>query len=107
MGYLRKLTGAQGQIDAMNANAAASEAATKQAAAGQMAQLQQSARAAADNQAMVSARQAAESAASEAAMQPLGTADVSLSAPQEDTVTAQRSKKRAAYGRNYSSGVSI
>jgi hypothetical protein len=107
MGWLRKKTGAQQQTDALYENARVAEAATKQAAAGQIAQLQQSARAAADNQAMVSARNAAEAKASDAAAQPLATADVALSAPQEETVTAGRAKRRASYGKNYSSGVSI
>lgn len=107
MGFIRKITGTQAQIDAGDRNAAAQEAATKQAAASEAAALQTQARAAADQQSLMSARMAAEDQAREAANRPLDTADVQLRGDSTETVSTARRKKRAQFGRSYSSGVSL
>lgn len=107
MGFVRKITGVQAQIDATNANAAAQEDATKQAAARQQAELMASAKAAADQQAQMAARMAVEQKASDLASAPLESADVQLDQNSPDSVTATRAKRKAAFGRNYSAGVSI
>lgn len=106
MGWVRKTTGIQGQIDAAAKNADAQEKATREAAAAQQRALLDSAKAAADNQAQIAARAAAEAAASDAVSQPLATADVQLSSSTEDTATKRRTR-RASFGRNYSSGVNL
>lgn len=107
MGYVRKLTGAQGQIDAARQNAAATEAATMQAAKAQQQQLIQSAKAAADAQAQASARAAAEAKASAAVSAPLETVDVSLDAPVAESAAVVKRRKRASFGTGYSTGVSV
>lgn len=107
MGFVRKITGVQDQVDATNANAAAQERATTEAARAQQAALAASATAAADSQSQLAARSAAEAKAKDAASSPLATADVQLDANAPDSVTATRAKRKAAYGRNYSGGVSI
>ena len=107
MGFVRKVTGIQGQIDAANRNADAQLAATSEAAKNQASQLQASAKAAADQQAMLAARSAAEDKAGQSAATPLQTADVQLDENSPDSVTATRAKRRASFGRNYSGGVSI
>ena len=108
MGFLRKVTGVQQQINATNRNADAQVAATKQAASSQAAALQASAQAAANSQAQASARSAAEQKASDAVSTPLQTADVQLSADNTgQSAEQQRRTTQASYGRNYSGGVSI
>lgn len=104
MGFVRKVTGVQGQIDAANKNASAQEAATKAAAAAAQQQLMQSAKSAAEQQAQMAARSAAEDKASDAVAKPLDNADVQLDENSPDSVTATRNKRRASFGRNYSSG---
>lgn len=84
------------QVDAAN------EAAKRQQAA-----LMQSAKAAADQQAAMAMRNAAEDKAKEAVTAPLDNADVQLEASSPDSIAATRKNKRAAFGRNYSGGVSI
>lgn len=107
MGYVRKKTGVQGQIDAANRNADAQIAATKQAADQAQQQLMLAAKAAAEQQAMIAGRMAAEKKASDAAGQPLDVAEVQLDeAPTQSAIAAKRSK-RASFGRNYSTGVGI
>lgn len=107
MGFVRKITGAQGQIDATNANTKATEDATTQAAQDQQAALAASAQAASQGQASLAARSAAEDKAQQAASTPLGQADVQLDADQSDSVTATSGKRKAQFGRNYSGGVQI
>lgn len=108
MGFIRKISGVQAQIDATNKNAAAQEDATRQAASQQQQALMDSARAAADQQANAAARMAVERKASDIASAPLESADVQLDQNSPDSVTATRAKRKAAFGRNYaSSGVSI
>ncbi len=113
MGWIKKqvrnVTGVNDQVDALEQNAAAQERATQEAAARQTQQLQATAKAAADQQSMLAARQAAEQAASDIASTPLDTADVQLDANPTESASATRRNKRAAFGKNYtsSSGVSI
>lgn len=109
IGFVRKVTGVQGQIDAANANAEAQVQATEQASKASAQAQQDSARAAADQQAMLAARNAAETAASDAASQPLETADVQLDTNSGESASATRRTRRAVFGKNYgsSSGVSI
>jgi predicted metalloprotease len=107
MGYVRKITGVQKQIEATQANAAAQERATLQAAKDQQAALAASAKAAADQQSQLAARSAVEATAAAAASAPLASADVQLEQDSPDSVTATRAKRKAAFGRNYGGGVSI
>ena len=104
MGFVRKVTGVQGQIDAANANASAQENATRQAAAAQQRALTDSAKAAAMAQAQAASRAAAEGKAANAVSAPLGNADVQLDSPDEVRTTRTR---RGSYGRSYSGSVSI
>lgn len=107
MGAVRKWTGVNAQVDATNRNAAATIAATEAAAAQQQQQLMAAAKASADQQAQLAARSAAESKAASAASSPLQTADVQLDPDAKESATAGRARKRAAFGRNYSTGVSV
>jgi hypothetical protein len=107
MGFVRKKTGIQGQIDAAAMNADAQEAATKQAAMAQQRALMDSARAAAASTSQIAARAAAESKAADAASQPLATADVQLDDPTGQDGVAARRTRRASFGRGYSSGVNL
>lgn len=114
MGALRKVTGVDAQIKNAKKQAVAAEQsnqlqadANRQASEAQAQSLVASARAAADTQAMLAARSQAEDKARTVASQPLATADVQLDAPPSDTSAGERSKRRAQFGRNYSSGVSI
>jgi hypothetical protein len=107
MGFIRKITGVQAQIDAAKQNAAAQEKATKQAADAQSESLMSAAKAAADQQSMLAARRVVENKAADLASTPLATADVQLDQSPTESVTARRAKRKATYGRSYSSGVSI
>jgi hypothetical protein len=106
MGFVRKITGIQGQIDSVNANTASQEAATKEAALGQAAALNASAMAAAQQQAQLAARSAAEQKAQAAVSTPLQEADVKLADPAANGTAARRGR-RASFGRDYKTGVSI
>lgn len=107
MGAVRKITGSQDQTDAINRNADTQAAATKAAADAQQAALMQSAKAAADQQAQMAARNAAEDKARDAASAPLASADVQLEVQPSESAAATRRNRKAAFGRNYSGGVSI
>ena len=107
MGFIRKITGVQAQIDAANQNADAQENATRQAAQAQTQALMDNARAAAEQQAQVAARSAAESKAQVAVSAPLQTADVQLQQDPTMSSAQVRNKRLASFGRNYSTGVSI
>jgi hypothetical protein len=107
MGKIRKWTGADAQINAARANAAAQEESTKQAADAQLRTLTDSARAAAQQQTQIAARLAAENKASAAATAPLATADVQLDETGGADPAAQRRTRRAAFGRSYNSGVNL
>lgn len=65
----------------------------------------QSAKATADQQALLAARSAAEAKASDAVSQPLQSADVQLDDSGDSN--SARNRRKASFGRNYSSGVSI
>jgi hypothetical protein len=107
MGAVRKLTGVDKQVDAANKNTDAQVQATAQAAAQQQQALMASARAAADQQAQLAARSAAESKAATAASAPLETADVQLDPDASESAAGGKARRRAAFGRNYSTGVSV
>lgn len=108
MGFLRKITGAQGQINAMNKNTSAQIKAARETADAQVAALNDSARAAADNQRNMAERAKVEDAASESLNQPMGVADVALDAPQAGSSIAGVRKRRQQFGTGYSSsGVNI
>lgn len=105
MGFLRKVFGVQGQIDAANRTADAQIAATKQAAEGQVATLNAAARAAAQNQAQIAARAAMEAKAGEVVSAPLADAEVQLDLTAQSTIN--RRGRRAQFGRGVPTGVSI
>lgn len=104
MGFVRKITGVQSQIDATNKNADAQIEATKKSAELNQAALAETARAAAEQQAMMSARNAATDKAKEAISTPTESVQVDLAA--SETPTTRRGR-RAQFGRGVSSGVSI
>lgn len=107
MGFIRKITGVQAQIDSANRNADIQEQGIRESAAAQQRELQQSAKAAADQQSMLAARNAAEAKAADAAALPLGVAEVQLAKDTGQSATAARRTRRAKYGTGYSTGVSI
>jgi hypothetical protein len=108
MGFVRKLTGVQKQIDATNRNADAQIKAAKMAADSQVAALNAGAKAVADNQRLAADRARVEQTASEAANIPMGVADVALDAGATESVGVARRKVRAQFGKgSYSAGVGI
>lgn len=108
MGWLKKVTGAQAQIDAVNANEAATSAAAKQTAADNIKQSQEQAMAAAREQQQIAARQVASDAAAAAVSAPLDSADVQLDAPTDTSASAASAARRKKFGTGvYQSGVSI
>lgn len=108
MGFIKRVTGQQAAADANNRNAAATEAASRQSAQANQQQLQATAKAAADEQATLSARSKAEQDAADAASTPLQTADVQIDADNSsESAVDQRRTRRAAFGRNYNTGVSV
>lgn len=107
MGFVRKITGVDAQVDAARQNAAAQNAATKQAADQAQADLMNTAKASADQQAMLAARSVATQKAADVASVPVGQAEVQLSADSGESTSAIRARKRASFGKNYSTGVSI
>ena len=107
MGTVRKLTGAQGQIDAANRNADAQLEASKQATQGQVQALNASATAAANAQKQAAARSQAEAAAAAAVSAPLAVAEVALDPAATESGAATARKKRAQFGKSFSSGVNI
>lgn len=107
MGLVRKLTGAQGQIDAMNRDADAQIAAAKQAAEGQVAALNASAQAAADAQRQAAERSKVEAAAAASAAVPMAVADVALDPVATQSIAGTRKKTRAQFGKNYGAGSGV
>jgi hypothetical protein len=107
MGAVRKLTGVDKQVEATNNQADAQTRATAEAAKNQQQALMASAKAAADQQAQLAARSAAEAQAATAASAPLQTADVQLDPDASESASGGRARRRAAFGKNYSTGVSV
>ena len=110
MGFLRKLTGVQGQIDASRAaveasraNADATIAATQQATADAQATMNAQAQAAALQLSQQVARDAAAQKAADALSAPLEEAVVTLDSPIKSRAA---SRSRRAFGRG-TSGVQI
>lgn len=107
MGFVRKLTGVQGQIDATNRQADLQIAAAKQAADAQVAALNSASQAASDAQRLAADRARVESVAAASASQPLAVADVALDPATEGSALGTRRKTRALFGRGAGTGVSI
>lgn len=108
MGWLRKITGVDKQLKVQEKQAAIAQQANEQAAAANIASINAAAAATADQQAILAERAVAEKAAAAAVSQPLDVAEVSLSS--DVTLggsTKARKAKRAAFGKNYQSGISI
>lgn len=103
MGFIRKITGVQGQIDAANRNTDAQLAASKQAAEAEQRAAQVAAQSVADQQRLIQERQAAADKASQLNQNTLQTADVQL---QQDEGGQVAVKRRASFGRTYT-GVQI
>lgn len=111
MGFIRKLTGADAakkQVDALNKQADVQVAALKQEGQRSAMAALTAAKATADSQTLAASRLQAESAATDAVSGPLGSADVALDSL-NDGSTQDVKKRKAKFGRNYSSagGVSI
>jgi hypothetical protein len=108
MGFLRKLTGAQGQIDAAKKNANATMAAAKLSADSQIAALNATTQAAAAAQAQAAERSRVEREAADAVSKPLEVADVSLAPAATGSAVGDARRKRAQFGRGYSAtGVNL
>lgn len=107
MGFVRKVTGVQGQIDATNRAADMEAQNLQQQAQANANALNQSAQATAQNQQMLAARAVAEDAARTQASQALETVDVATQDTPTDSTIGMARKRRAQFGKNYSSGVNI
>lgn len=105
MGFVRKITGVQKQIDVAKQNAKVQEDAVKQSAQLAERASMQSAKAAAEQQAMLAQRAVAEQKATDAVSAPLAQAEVSVDTDSASTSDVRR--RRAKFGRDYSSGVNI
>lgn len=107
MGFVRKMTGADKQAEAIKQNAAAQADATRQAATQAQQQLMLSARQAAEQQALASARMVAENKAADSVSQPLAIADVQLDTTSPMAASVRR-RKRVSFGTGANAtGVSI
>lgn len=107
MGFLRKITGMQGQIDAANRNAVAQEQAIEQSTQGTVASMNAAAEAAARQQREFAERQTAEAAAAAAVSLPLESAEVRLDEAPTQSATARRGARRRRFGQSAPTGVSI
>ena len=105
MGFVRKITGVQAQIDAAKDNAAMQEKAIKQAAAAAEANAAQAAKSAAMQQAQLAARSVAEQKAVDVASVPLGKVEVSVES--DATSTGAVRQRRAKFGKDYNTGVKV
>ena len=105
MGFVRKITGQQAAIDQARRNADAQESAVKQSADAAERAAMQSAKSAADQQAQLAARAVAEQKANDAVSKPLAQVDVSVDTDAASTSDVKR--RRARFGKDYSSGVKI
>jgi hypothetical protein len=112
MGFVRKLTGAdqaKKTADAAKKQADAQVQALKEESQRSAMAAMTAAKATADSQTIAAGRLQAEAAAAEAVSGPLGKADVALDENGGDSSTADVRKRKAKFGRNYSSagGVGI
>ena len=112
MGFVRKLTGAdqaKKTADAANKQANAQVEALKNESQRAAMAAMTAAKATADSQVISASRLQAEQRASEAVRGPLGKAEVALDENGGDSSTADVRKRKAKFGRNYSSagGVGI
>lgn len=109
MGFIRKLTGAdqaKKQAEALNKQAEIQSQALKEEGQRATMAAMTAAKATADSQSLAASRLQAEQRASEAVSGPLGSAEVSLD-DANDGSTQDVKKRRAKFGRNYSSGVGV
>jgi DNA-binding helix-hairpin-helix protein with protein kinase domain len=108
VGFLRKITGVQAQIDATRRQADAEIANTKAVSENAALAANSSAEAAASAASQNAARQQALDAAAKAQQQPMAQADVLLETPTVETATASARRRKAQFGnKTYSSGVNI
>lgn len=108
MGWLRKATGAQDQIDAANANEAATSKAAIETAQANIKQSNEAALQAAQQQQQVAEREAASQEAAAAASTPLESAQVQLDSPSDTSAAATARLKRKKFGTGaYSTGVNL
>lgn len=106
MGFHRKITGQQGQIDAAKENTRMQEKAAKQAAEASAAAAQAAAQAAADQQRNMQERAQIEEQAKAALDKPQENVDVQLDAANSNSTGATK-RRRASFGRNYGSSSSV
>jgi hypothetical protein len=106
MGFHRKMSGQQGQIDAAKENTAMQERAAKQAAEASAAAAQASVQAAADQQRNMQERAAIEEDVRTSMDKPIEQVDVQLNAANSNS-SGSTKRRRAQFGRNYGSGSSV
>ena len=107
MGFIRKVTGQQAQMDAAQ-RAADQQAASLKASSEQAAKVaRDSAQQAATAQAAAAARNAAVGAASDALEVPLDNPDVQLSGPAPVSAGETARKRKATFGVGANTGVNI
>jgi hypothetical protein len=102
MGFHRKMSGQQGQIDAAKENTRMQEKAAKQAAEAASASAQASAQAAADQQRNMQERAQVEADVKANLDKPAENVDVQIDAPNTNSAGATK-RRRATFGRNYGS----
>jgi hypothetical protein len=107
MGWLRKITGVQGQMDAANRNADAQIAATQAAEQNTVAQMNANAKAVSEQQAQFAARQRAEAEAAAAAALPLEQAEVRLDEASGMSAGQERRARKRKFGQTANTGVNI
>lgn len=107
MGWLRKVTGIQAQINAAKANAANSIAALKATQQATVSAQVDQARTATEQQAAAIARESAISKANDMLDVPMETADVQVEATGTESAAAASRRKRGQFGRDWYSGVQL
>lgn len=107
MGFIRKITGVQGQIDAANLAAEQESAATLKAAQDSANATIAQAQSVATQQAADIARQKAVSDASATLAEPVAQAQVQLDAPSTVSTAAAIRKRKGQFGKNYTDSVTI
>lgn len=110
MGFIRKLTGAQGKIDAMQKQADAQIAAQNAAADAQAAATRDAAVASADSRVQAIQREALSKQVAEAELsaEPVNAPEVRVDGVDpEQSAAGKKRKLRATFGTGYSTGVSI
>ena len=103
MGIVRKLTGAQAQVDAAKENNRIQEEAARKSSEAAASSAQAVAQAAADQQRNIQERAAIDAEISARNNQPAETVNVAVDAPGANGTGATR-RRRASFGRNYDAG---